>query len=425
MLDPKILREKFDTLTELLSERGLPENFDDWPKLDAERRHSLSEVEQIRAEKNRLGPQIAQAKKSGESVDGLLADLKTKGEREKHLNERLSSINSQLLEIELRVPNVPHESVPAGNDESSNREEKVWGKKRSFDFTPRAHWDVGEHLGILDFTAAANISGARFALYRGAGARLERALASFMLDRHLESGYEEIIPPYLVRPETMEGSGQLPKFESEAFKTDSTDSLLYLIPTAEVPLVNLHRDQILDIHDLPLNYVAFTPCFRAEAGSYGKDVRGLIRLHQFQKVELVKVCSEERSYEEHEKLTRDAERILEELGLPYRRMSLCRGDMGMVAAKTYDLEVWLPGQDCYREISSCSNTESFQSRRAKIRYRQDGKPKFAHLLNGSGLAVGRTVVAVLENYQQSDGSVLIPPVLQPYMGGMERIESRS
>ena len=422
MIDPKILRERLSEVEELLQERGLPEKFSAWPKLDQERRQALGEVEQIRAEKNRLGPEIAKAKKAGEDASQHIADLKKQGEREKELNERLSQISSELEHIELRIPNLPHESVPPGTDESANRLEKEWGEKPKFDFKPKAHWDVGENLGVLDFETAATLSGARFALYRGAGAKLERALASFMLDKHTASGYEEIIPPYLVRPETMESSGQLPKFEAEAFRTNSTDTPLYLIPTSEVPLVNLHKDKILDVHSLPLNYVSFTPCFRAEAGSYGKDVRGLIRLHQFQKVELVKFCTQERSYEEHEKLTRDAEGILEALELPYRRLTLCRGDMGMVAAKTYDLEVWLPGLNCYREISSCSNTESFQSRRAKIRYRDSGKPLLAHILNGSGLAVGRTVVAVLENYQQKDGSVLIPQALRPYMGGLEVIE---
>ena len=425
MIDPKLLREDFAGIKEALATRGLPENIDSWEELDKRRRALLQESESIRAEKNKLGPEIAKAKKAGESAGELQASLRQKGEREKSLGAELSEVEAELREIELLIPNIPEASVPIGTDEADNREEKLWGEKPSFDFEPKAHWDVAEALGIIDFERAAKLSGARFAIYRGAGARLERALINFMLSKHRKSGYEEIIPPLLVREESMLASGQLPKFRDDAFKTGEFDPQLFLIPTSEVALVNLHRDEILENNDLPLYYTAYTPCFRAEAGSHGRDVRGLIRQHQFNKVELVKITTPETSYDELEKLTRNAEEILEDLGLAYRRMTLSSGDMGMGAAKTYDLEVWLPGLDTYREISSCSNTTDFQSRRAKIRYRAEGskKPSFVHMLNGSGLAVGRTVVAILENYQQADGSVVIPEVLRPFMDGQDRIST--
>ena len=423
MIDPKLLRENFNNINERLATRAIPATLNNWPNLDTERRKVIGQLEEIRATKNRLGPEIAKAKKEGGDAAALLAGLKKSGEHEVELTNRLQQIESELLAIELIIPNLPHESVPIGKGESENRLEKEWGKKPTFSFTPKPHWEIGEELGILDFETAAKLSGARFSLYRGVGAKLERALINFMLDTHAKSGYVEILPPLMVREETMQGSGQLPKFELDLFKTGGFEPKLYLIPTSEVALVNLHIDEIIEADKLPLYYTAYTPCFRAEAGSHGRDVRGLIRLHQFNKVELVKITTPETSFEEHEKLTRNAESILEALGLCYRRMTLSSGDMGLCAAKTYDLEVWLPGQGCFREISSCSNTTDFQSRRTKTRYRDpsSGKPHLVHMLNGSGLAVGRTVVAILENYQQADGSVIIPEVLRPYLAGLDRI----
>ena len=421
MIDNKILRESFEETIAKLETRGLPANVKDWPELDKKKRELTLEVEAIRARKNSLGPEIARAKKEGSDASALLSELKESGEREKQINSELDDLKTALSEIELLLPNIPDASVPIGTSEEQDRIEKQWGEKRQFSFQPLPHWEIGEKLNILDFERAAKLSGARFALYRGGGARLERALINFMLDRHREKGYLEVIPPFLVRAETMQGSGQLPKFEEDLFQTPSVDPKLYLIPTSEVALVNMHVDQILAAEDLPLYYTAYTPCFRAEAGSHGRDVRGLIRLHQFNKVELVKVTEEETSYEELESLTEDAESILEQLELPYQRKTLCSGEAGLASAKTYDLEVWLPGQGEYREISSCSNTTDFQSRRTKTRYRKTAKdkPKLAHMLNGSGLAVGRTFLAILENYQQEDGSVTIPQALQPYMNGEE------
>lgn len=423
MIDNKLLRSQFETVKERLQTRSLPGNFNEWPALDTERRSLLSEIEALRAEKNQLGPDIAKAKKEGRDVSELTERLKLSGVREKEINEKLITVEQKLLDIELLIPNIPHTDVPIGKDESFNREEKVVGNKPAFAFQPKPHWEVAENLGIIDFERAAKLSGARFAVYFGDGARLERALINFMLEQHAKSGYREVIPPLLVRPETMQGSGQLPKFEADLFKTAGEDRL-YLIPTSEVPLCNLYADEILDGAQLPIYLTAYTPCFRAEAGSHGRDVRGLIRLHQFNKVELVKLTAAETSFEELEKLTRNAESILEALGLCYRRMTLCSGDMGMAACKTHDLEVWLPGMDAFREISSCSNTGDFQGRRTRTRYRRDktAKPEFVHMLNGSGLAVGRTVVAILENYQQADGSVVIPEVLRPYMSGQTKIE---
>ncbi len=423
MIDSKLLRQDFAGVKQQLATRGLPENFDAWSGLDERRRAILGEVEELRSRKNKLGPDIAKAKKEGRDVSALTNELKLSGEREKELDGELSAVEDALLQIELVVPNLPHESVPIGKDEHSNRLEKSWGEKRSFSFTPKPHWEIGEKLGILDFERAAKLSGARFVVMRGEGARLERALINFMLEQHRASGYEEIFPPLLVRRETMVGSGQLPKFEDQAFKTAEFDPRLYLIPTSEVALCNLHADEILEANELPKYYTSFTPCFRAEAGSHGRDVRGLIRLHQFNKVELVKITSAESSFEELEKLTRNAESILEALELPYQRVTLSSGDMGIAAAKTHDLEVWLPGQNAFREISSCSNTTDYQSRRTKTRYRSEAgaKPQFVHMLNGSGLAVGRTLVAVLENYQQEDGSVEIPAALRPFMGGATKI----
>jgi len=381
------------------------------------------ELEGLRSNKNKLGPEIARAKKDGSDVSELLEELKRSSEREGQLAEEISRIDAELDHLLLVIPNIPHSTVPVGANEEANRLEKEWGTKPSFSFAPKPHWDVAEQLGIVDFETAGQLSGARFAIYRGDGARLERALINFMLEHHHTRGYEEIIPPLLVRPETMVGSGQLPKFEDQLFKTADPERTLYLIPTSEVALCNLYVDKILDNSQLPLYFTSYTPCFRAEAGSHGRDVRGLIRLHQFNKVELVKLTSPETSFDELEKLTRDAESILEALGLAYRRMTLSSGDMGLAAAKTYDLEVWLPGLIAYREISSCSNTTDYQSRRTKTRFRRTptDKPEFVHMLNGSGLAVGRTFLAILENYQQPDGSVVVPEVLRPYLNGQSII----
>ena len=422
MIDPRLLRQEFSRINEVLATRGLPENIGDWPKLDSRRRELIGEVEALRGTKNRLGPEIAKSKKEGKDVSALFTELKASGKREEQINSELNKIEIDLLAIEQVIPNVPDSSVPVGTTSDDNREEKKWGQIRKFDFEPKPHWDLGENLGILNFEQARKLSGARFAVYCGDGARLERALINFMLEHHHQRGYVEIIPPLLVREETMVGSGQLPKFRAEAFKTAEFDPQLFLVPTSEVALCNLHADEILDEAQLPLYYTSYTPCFRAEAGSHGRDVRGLIRLHQFNKVELVKICSAETSFDELEKLTSDAESILEALNLPYRRITLCTGDMGIAAAKTYDLEVWLPGQGGYREISSCSNTTDFQARRSKTRYRTaGGKAQLAHMLNGSGLAVGRTFLAILENYQEPDGSIVIPEVLRPYLNGQDRI----
>lgn len=424
MIDPKRLREDFGSVRELLRTRGIPPEFDSYPELEQRRRGLLQEAEAIRANKNKLGPEIAKIKKSGGDASELLEQLKRGSEREKELGVQLAETEQQLEAIELLLPNIPDSSVPIGPDESANREEKTWGEKPALDFVAKPHWEIGESLGILDFERAAKISGARFALYCGDGARLERALINFMLERHARAGYVELCPPLLVRREAMVGSGQLPKFEADAFKTSDPENRHYLIPTSEVVMCNIHADEILDAEQLPLYYTAFTPCFRAEAGSHGRDVRGLIRLHQFNKVELVKITTPESGLDELEKLTRDAEGVLEALGLPYRRVTLSSGDMGIAACKTYDLEVWLPGMNSYREISSCSTTGDYQARRTKTRYRPAAgeKPRFVHMLNGSGLAVGRTVVAILENYQQRDGTVVLPEILRPYMGGQEILE---
>lgn len=423
MIDPKLLREDFDQVIKRLETRNPPSTLSSWQTFDRQRRDLLGEVEKLRGVKNKLGPEIAQAKKTGEDVSALLEELKRSSDREREIEAAVVEVEQSLAQIELQIPNLPDESIPIGSSETQNRVEKSWGEPPRFSFKPKPHWEVGEALGILDFDRAAKLSGSRFAVYRGDGARLERALINFMLDHHAKRGYHEVLPPFLVRAETVQGAGQLPKFEKDLFKTADFEPRLYLIPTAEVPLVNMHLDEILTAAQLPIYYTAYTPCFRAEAGSHGRDVRGLIRVHQFNKVELVKLTTQESSWEEHEKLTADAESVLEALSLPYRRVTLCSGDMGFCAAKTYDLEVWLAGMEAYREISSCSNTTDFQSRRTRTRYRltANDKPKLVHMLNGSGLAIGRTLLAILENYQQADGSVVIPPPIRPYMGGQELI----
>jgi seryl-tRNA synthetase len=398
---------------------------DPWT-LDAERRALILEVEQLRHRQRLVGEEIARRGKARQDASELKAEMKGVADRIKQGDARLDEVKAAIERFLLVVPNVPDPSVPVGKDAADNVEVRRVGTPRAFDFEPKSHWDLGPDLGILDFERAARISGARFAVYWDLGARLERALIQLMLDLHGSRGYREVIPPYLVTAETLTGTGQLPKFEGDLFKTAAGDRDLYLIPTAEVPLTNLHRDEILDASSLPRKYVAFTPCFRSEAGSHGQDVRGLIRQHQFHKVELVKLTTPESSMEELEGMVADAEEVLKRLGLPYRVVVLSTGDMGFAAAKTYDIEVWLPGQKTYREISSCSNCTDFQARRAGLRYRPEAgaKPRFLHTLNGSGLAVGRTLIAVLENYQEADGSVVVPEALRPYMGGVERITKR-
>ncbi|HEU4344537.1 MAG TPA: serine--tRNA ligase, partial [Candidatus Binatia bacterium] len=389
---------------------------------DRERRDALAHIERLKENKNRLSGEIGKIKKGGGDASALMREVEEVAAAIREGEGPLALIEQRFEQFMLRLPNLPHPSVPVGRDARANKEIRLWGVPPKFDFQPKNHWDIGEELGILDFARAAKLAGARFALYKGAGAQLERALINFMLDLHSrEHGYKEMLPPALVNRAALTGTGQLPKFEEDLFRTADLD--LFLIPTAEVPLTNIHREEMLEIEELPIHYVAYTPCFRREAGSYGQDVRGLIRQHQFNKVELVKLAEPETSYAELEKMVQDAEAVLRRLELPYRVVELCTGDMGFAAAKTYDLEVWLPGQAMYREISSCSNCEDFQARRAQIRYRKEkkGRPLFVHTLNGSGLAVGRTLVAVLENYQQTDGSVIIPAALRPYMGGLARI----
>jgi seryl-tRNA synthetase len=422
MLDLKTLRKRLPYIKERLALRGVEINWDYFQKIDAERLKLIEEVESLRRQLNEISEQIPLKKRKGEEVSDLLSQLRELSKRLKNLEQSLKEKEEELRAFLLRIPNLPHESVPIGEGPEQNREVRKWGEPPEFDFEPKPHWEIGERLGILDFARGAKLAGSRFTLYRGLGALLERALINFMLDLHIrEHGYTEVLPPFLVKREVMEGTGQLPKFEDDLFKIEGLE--LFLIPTAEVPVTNIHREEILDEKDLPLKYVSYTPCFRKEAGSYGKDVRGIIRQHQFNKVELVKITTPETSYEELESMVRDAEEVLRRLGLHYRVVELCTGDLGFSAAKTYDLEVWLPGLGEYKEISSLSNCEDFQARRAQIRFRRQGKKgtELVHTLNGSGLAVGRTVVAVLENYQQEDGSVLIPEVLRPYMYGIERI----
>jgi seryl-tRNA synthetase len=420
-----MLASRGQSLEDLEAFPGLA-GVDPWA-LDTERRALILEVEQARHRQRVAGEEIARRGKAKEDASDLKAEMKGVADRIKSGDARLEEVKAAIERFLLVVPNVPDPSVPVGRDASANVEVRRVGTPRAFDFEPKSHWDLGPELGILDFERAARISGARFTVYWDMGARLERALIQFMLDLHGSRGYREIIPPYLVTADTLTGTGQLPKFESDLFKTTAGDRDLYLIPTAEVPLTILHRDEILAAPELPKKYVAFTPCFRSEAGSYGKDVRGLIRQHQFHKVELVKLTTADSSMDELEGMVADAEEVLKRLGLPYRVVVLSTGDMGFAAAKTYDIEVWLPGQQAYREISSCSNCTDFQARRASLRYRPEagGKPRFLHTLNGSGLAVGRTLIAVLENYQQADGSVVVPEVLRPYLGGAERITKRA
>jgi seryl-tRNA synthetase len=390
----------------------------DFRPIDTERRQLITETETLKARRNRASQDIAKLKKSGQDAGALIAETKDLRERIQEQENAAEDYDNRLRQLLAGIPNIPHQSVPIGKTSEENVEVRRWGTPPKFDFAPKPHWELGEQLGVLDLERAAKLSGARFAVYWSLGARLERALANFMLDLHTrEHGYTEVLPPYMVNSDSMYGTGQLPKFGADSFRVPHGDKELWLVPTAEVPVTNLYRDEVLDAARLPISLTAYTPCFRSEAGSYGKDVRGIIRQHQFQKVELVKFSRPETSYEELEKLTRNAETVLQKLGLHYRVVTLCTGDMGFSSAKTYDIEVWLPGQQLFREISSCSNFESFQARRANIRYRPEGKSKteFVHTLNGSGLAIGRTWVAIVENYQQPDGSVLIPEALRAYM----------
>ena len=422
MLDIKLLRDHLDEVKARMATRGAAIDWDQFQSLDRERRDAVARTERLKEKKNRLSGEIGKQKKSGADATVLMREVEEVSEAIRSSEGPLAEIETRFEQFMLTLPNLPHPNVHVGTDERDNREVRRWGEPPKFGFAPKNHWDIGEELRILDFARAAKIAGARFAVYRTGGAKLERALINFMLDLHTgQNGYQEILPPALVNRAALVGTGQLPKFEEDLFHVAPGD--YFLIPTGEVPLTNLHREEILEQDELPINYVAYTPCFRSEAGSYGKDVRGLIRQHQFNKVEMVKLTEPEDSYDELEKMVQNAEAVLKKLELPYRVVELCTGDMGFGAAKTYDLEVWLPGQNTYREISSCSNCEEFQARRANIRYRKEkkGRPLFVHTLNGSGLAVGRTLVAVLENYQQEDGSVIIPDSLRAYMGGLDRI----
>ena len=428
MLDLNFVRDNLPLVEEKLRQRGMKpsEVLKNFAQVDAQRRQAITSAETMKAQRNRASEEIAKLKKTGQDASSLIAETKNLREQVEELGKAAEEYETRLRQILVGIPNMPHESVPVGKSADDNVEVRRWGTPPQFDFTPKPHWEIGEQLGVLDLERAAKISGARFAVYWDMGARLERALANFMLDLHTrEHGYTEVLPPYMVNSESMYGTGQLPKFAADSFKVPHGEKDMWLIPTAEVPVTNLYRDEVLDAARLPVSLTAYTPCFRSEAGSYGKDVRGIIRQHQFQKVEMVKFTRPEDSYEQLEKLTHHAEEVLQKLGLHYRVVVLSTGDIGFSSAKTYDIEVWLPGQQLFREISSCSNFESFQARRANIRYRPEGKNKteFVHTINGSGLAVGRTWVAIVENYQQADGSVVIPEALRSYMG-TDRLTAR-
>lgn len=417
MLDMKFVRDNPEKVQAALKNRGGSISLDGFLALEKERRDLLVEVEGLKSLRNNVTQEISRMKRAGENADAKIAEMRSVGDKISQLDSRLKEVEDQLSAILMTIPNLPDESVPLGKDEHDNVEMRRWGAPRNFEFQPLPHWEIGEKLGILDFERGGKVTGARFTFYKGLGARLERSLISFFLDVHTrEHGYTEILPPYIVNRDTMTGTGQLPKFAEDMFKLEGLD--YYLIPTAEVPVTNLHRQEILDGNELPFHYTAYSACFRAEAGAAGRDTRGLIRQHQFNKVELVKFSKPEASFDELEKMTANAERVLQLLGLPYRTILLCTGDMGFSSAKTYDIEVWLPSFSAYREISSCSNCVDFQARRADIRFRRDtkAKPEYVHTLNGSGVAVGRALSAILENYQQADGSVVVPDVLRPYMG---------
>lgn len=426
MLDAKYIRANPGEVEAILKKRNISGALDNFLKLDEERRSILSKVEELKGFRNSASQEVGNLKKAGKDATELMEQVRNIGQDIKQLDDNLKAVEMDLDKILLNIPNLPHDSVPVGADESSNVEIRRWGQPEQFSYTPLAHWDLGVNLDILDFERAAKLSGARFTVYKGAGANLERAVINFYLDIHTrEHGYREILPPFMVSADCMTGTGQLPKFAEDMFKIDGRE--MYLVPTAEVPLTNLYREETLDASELPLYLTAYTPCFRAEAGSHGRDTRGVIRQHQFNKVELVKIVEPETSYEELEKLTLNAEKVLQLLGLPYRVVLLSTGDMGFSSAKTYDIEVWMPSYNAYKEISSCSNCEDFQARRANIKYRPavpKARLQYVHTLNGSGVAVGRTVAAILENYQQEDGSVVIPEVLRPYMGGRDIIEKK-
>jgi seryl-tRNA synthetase len=414
MHDLAYFRNNFEQIAARLATRNNPPNLDHFRELDMRRRAAITQAEQLQAKANEASTEIGKLRKAGTDTAALQEQQRAMKAQIAELNDQRDAIDAEFKELLMGVPNVPHESVPVGKDAEDNLEVRRVGEPPKFDFEPKAHWDLGPELGILDFERATKITGARFALYWGLGAKLERALINFMLDTHTrEHGYTEVLPPFLVNSASLYGTGQLPKFKDDLFKCEGHD--LWLIPTAEVPVTNIYRDETLEADALPVKLVAYTPCFRSEAGSYGRDVRGIIRQHQFQKVELVKFTRHEQSYEELDKLTADAEDILRRLGLPFRTVTLCTGDMGPSSAKTYDIEVWLPGQNTYKEISSCSNYEAFQARRASIRVRTGKKSEFAHTLNGSGLAIGRTWLAIVENYQQKDGTVVVPEALRPYL----------
>ncbi len=423
MLDTKFVREHFDRVVRMLEDRRMDMDLTPFSALDEKRRSALKTVEELKHQRNVASDEISRLKREKKDSAAMIVEMREVSQRIKLLDQELVDIDRRYRDLLLLIPNMPHSSVPVGVNEKDNPVVRKWGAPPSFDFAPKPHWELGESLGILDFDRAAKMTGARFTLYWGAGAALERAIMSFMLDTHTrQHGYTEVLPPFLVNSTSLLGTGQLPKFADDLFKIEGWD--YYLIPTAEVPVTNIHMNEVLEEETLPKRYTAYTPCFRSEAGSYGKDTRGLIRQHQFNKVELVKVVKPEDSYDELESLLENAEAILQKLGLHYRVVALCTGDMGFSSSKTYDIEVWLPGQNTYREISSCSNFEDFQSRRANIRFRRKGQTKteLAHTLNGSGLAVGRTLVAILENYQRADGSIEVPSVLRPYLGNIERID---
>lgn len=423
MLDIKRVRENFTEIKKMLLTRNEDlGNLDDFEDLDAKRRELIAKTEELKAERNKVSEQISVMKRNKENADEVIARMRQVGDEIKELDVQLNDVEERFKDMMMRLPNIPHESVPVGTTEDDNVEEYTWGEIPTFDFDIKAHWDLATDLKIVDFERGAKVTGSRFLFYRGLGARLERALMTFMMDLHAEEhGYEEMLPPVIVNRDSLTGTGQLPKFEEDVFKLEETD--YFMIPTAEVPVTNFYRDEILPAEALPQGFAAYSACFRSEAGSAGRDTRGLIRQHQFNKVELVRFVKPEESYEQLELLTSHAEKVLQLLGLPYRKLKMCTADLGFTAAKKYDLEVWIPAQNMYREISSCSNFEDFQARRANIRFRREpnAKPEYVHTLNGSGLAIGRTVAAILENYQQADGSVVIPEVLRPYMGGKEVI----
>lgn len=423
MLDLKMIRQNPDEVREGLRKKGEDAQFlDELLMLDERRRSMLTDVEKLKAERNRVSDQVARLKREKQDAQALIEEMGVVSRQIKNFDEELRTVDQKIQDLLLRIPNLPHESVTVGDTEDDNREIRRWGEVRQFDFEPLPHWEIGANLDIFDFERAGKVTGSRFYFLKGAGARLERALMNFMLDLHTtEHGYREVFPPFIVNQASATGTGQLPKFGEDMFKLEGLD--YYLVPTAEVPITNLYRDEILSMDDLPIYHVAYSACFRSEAGSAGRDTRGLVRVHQFNKVELVKFVAPENSYAELEKLTNDAETILQKLGLPYRVSEICTADLGFTAAKKYDPEVWMPSYQRYVEISSCSNFEDFQARRANIRFRRDkgAKPEFVHTLNGSGLAIGRCLAAIVENYQQEDGSVIVPEVLRPYMGGLERI----